>query len=82
MWTHIDRHHDKNEKYTLAIMRGTDEHKANQGIIRLKNKANQGENNHATSNSVYGGYPSESGKDESTSEGTGYYEQYPDLFAN
>jgi hypothetical protein len=81
MWTHIERHEDKDERYTIAIMRKTDEHKANQGIIRLKNKANQGEN-HATNNSVYGGYPSEIGTNESTSEGTGYYEQFPDLFAN
>jgi hypothetical protein len=63
MWTHIERHEDKDERYTIAIMRKTDEHKANQGIIRLKNKANQGENN-ATNNSVFGGYPSEIGKNE------------------
>lgn len=82
MWIHTDKHEDKGEKYTLAIMRGTNEHKANQELIRLKNKANQGENNHATNNNVYGGYSSEVGKNESSSEGTGYYDQFDGLFAN
>lgn len=38
MWTHIEKHDDKPEEYTLAIMRNTDEHEANRKLMMLKNK--------------------------------------------
>ncbi|RKD22575.1 hypothetical protein BEP19_09955 [Ammoniphilus oxalaticus] len=44
LWTHFDKHDDKRENYTLGILRGTDQHEALRGLIKLKN---QGVGNHA-----------------------------------
>lgn len=41
MWTHIEKHDDKPEQYTLAIMRKTDEHEANRRLIMMKNRTNK-----------------------------------------
>lgn len=37
LWTHFEKHDDKRENYTLGILRGTDEHQARQGLIKLRN---------------------------------------------
>ena len=37
MWTHFDKHDDKNEKYTLGILRNTDDPEAKRGLLKLKN---------------------------------------------
>lgn len=39
MWLHVEKHDDKPESYTLAIMRNTNEHEANRGLLVLKNKS-------------------------------------------
>ncbi len=44
MWTHFDKHDDKNEKYTLGILRNTKESEAKQGLLKLKN-GSRGANN-------------------------------------
>ncbi|KIO60204.1 hypothetical protein B4065_0130 [Caldibacillus thermoamylovorans] len=38
LWTHVEKHDDKRENYTLGILRNTDEHEARRGLIKLKNK--------------------------------------------
>lgn len=37
MWTHFDKHDDKSEKYTLGILRNTDDPEAKRGLLKLKN---------------------------------------------
>lgn len=37
MWTHFDKHDDKDEKYTLGILRNTKEPEAKRGLMKLKN---------------------------------------------
>jgi hypothetical protein len=80
MWSHTEKHDDKREEYTLGIMRNTKEHEASRKLMVITNKQEATKN--ATNNNVYGGHPSEIGKNESTSEGTGYYDQFDGLFAN
>ncbi|MBU8787999.1 hypothetical protein MHB78_00995 [Bacillus sp. FSL K6-0138] len=38
MWTHVEKYSDRNEKYTLGILRNTDDHKARQGLMILMNQ--------------------------------------------
>lgn len=38
LWTHLEKHDDKKEQYTLGILRNTDEPEARRGLIKLKNK--------------------------------------------
>ncbi|MEK5098630.1 MULTISPECIES: winged helix-turn-helix domain-containing protein [Bacillus] len=38
MWTHAEHYDDKREKYTLGILRNTDDHKARQGLMKLMNR--------------------------------------------
>lgn len=37
MWIHFDKHDDKDEKYTLGILRNTKEPEAKRGLMKLKN---------------------------------------------
>jgi hypothetical protein len=77
MWTHIESHDDKPEEYTVAIMRNTNEHKARQGLLILKNKAKEVLGDEISS-IQHGGDQTE---DSSFEIGGGYYDQY-DIFAN
>ncbi|KYC82614.1 hypothetical protein [Bacillus licheniformis] len=38
MWTHVEKYNDRQEKYTLGILRNTDDHKARQGLMKLMNQ--------------------------------------------
>lgn len=82
MWTHIDKHDDKREEYTLGIMRQTSEHEARRRLIWMKNKRN-GRN-------LSEGNVNRDGHDqrEDTSDPLedvikdGYYRNIPGLFAD
>ncbi|NPC91194.1 hypothetical protein HOO54_02725 [Bacillus sp. WMMC1349] len=38
MWIHVDKYDDRNEKYTLGILRNTDDHEARKGLMKLMNQ--------------------------------------------
>jgi predicted phage replisome organizer len=68
MWTHIEKHDDKPEEYTLAIMRNTNEHVAKRELIKLKNKADQEGHEYATGSKEHTG-DSGTGQKESVTGG-------------
>lgn len=38
LWTHYEKHDDKDEKYTLGILRRMDQHEAMRGLMKLRNQ--------------------------------------------
>ncbi|MED5048886.1 hypothetical protein P9873_13455 [Bacillus siamensis] len=42
MWEHAEKYDDRKEAYTLGILRGTSDHKARQGLMKLMNRGGRG----------------------------------------
>jgi phage gp36-like protein len=75
LWVHVEKHDDKPESYTLAIMRNTKEYEAKRGILILKNKAKE-----ATKDEISQIQPGRDQTEDTGFEGGGYYDQF-DIFA-